>query len=52
MLVQLIQAAQSMTDMVVLITMKMAGQTMTEHGFTATVISKIGSKSKTAMVME
>ena len=44
-------AAQFMIDMVVLIMMKMDGQTMTDLGFTATAINKIGSKSKTVMVM-
>ena len=49
---QPLQGAQSMTDMAVLITMRMVGQTMTELGFTVIDINRIGSKSKIAMAME
>ena len=49
---QQLQGAQSMTDMAVLITMRMVGLTMTELGSTVTDINRIGSKSKIAMAME
>ena len=52
MLVPLMQVVQFTTDMGVLIMTKMVGQTMTELGFTAIAINKIGNKSKTVMVME
>ena len=51
MLVPTMQVVQFMTDMDVQIMTKMAGQTTMEHGFTAIVINKIGSKYKTATVM-
>ena len=51
MLVPAMQVVQFMTDMDVQIMTKMAGQTTMEHGFTAIVINKIGSKYKTATVM-
>ena len=47
-----LQAARFMIDMAVLIMMKMDGRIMMGHGFTAIVINKTGSKSKTATAME
>ena len=52
MLAQLIQVVQYTTDTVVQIMTKTVGQTMMGHGFMATVINKIGNKSKTVMAME